>query len=371
LFYIDEKGTVLGEAEVHPNYIITNESGEGFSLFDKNGIHTTEILYKSINKIFETKNLYEIQEFNSETFKIITGAETFISKSDGYFTSEENIIIYSDSTFRLLNKKGDFIDSNRYSYVKRVQDNFLVNLGGEITFSGDDPYFNRKINGGKWFLLDKSGSKISADYDAIYDANVSFLTTLQAKQTEVEIKDDEIILKKFDNGKFGLLDFEGNLILPNQYSLIELSFFDDNEFICVASGETIQYRDSIGFYPFYNPGASYGFVNQKNEVMIPLIYSGAMPFSNGLAAVSLKGKWGFINKSGDVIIPIIYDASYPFYGATTFVKKDKKYGIIDLKGEIVVDFMFDKVLEFSSTGKAKVLKNGEEMWLDLMGTVKK
>jgi hypothetical protein len=271
----------------------------------------------------------------------------------------------------LLSYKGDFIDSNRYSYVKSVQDNFLVNLGGEITFSGDDPYFNRKINGGKWFLLDKSGSKISADYDAIYDANVSFLTTLQAKQTEVEIKDDEIILKKFDNGKFGLLDFEGNLILPNQYSLIELSFFDDNEFICVASGETIQYRDSIGFYPFYNPGASYGFVNQKNEVMIPLIYSGAMPFSNGLAAVSLKGKWGFINKSGDVIIPIIYDASYPFYGATTFVKKDKKYGIIDLKGEIVVDFMFDKVLEFSSTGKAKVLKNGEEMWLDLMGTVKK
>lgn len=50
-----------------------------------------------------------------------------------------------------------------------------------------------------------------------------------------------------------------------------------------------------------------GFINRRNEVVIPFEYDEAYPFINGMVYVELYGKSGFINKNGKEIIPIKYN----------------------------------------------------------------
>ena len=46
-------------------------------------------------------------------------------------------------------------------------------------------------------------------------------------------------------------------------------------------------------------GGQYGFVDEQGNEVVPLMYDDAWHFSEGLAAVQLKGKWGFIDKKGN------------------------------------------------------------------------
>jgi len=56
-----------------------------------------------------------------------------------------------------------------------------------------------------------------------------------------------------------------------------------------------------------------GFINTKNEVVIPFKYDDAFAFAdNGFAKVELNGKWGLINEKGEVVIPLKYDNAWEF-----------------------------------------------------------
>lgn len=55
-------------------------------------------------------------------------------------------------------------------------------------------------------------------------------------------------------------------------------------------------------------GEKWGFINTKNEVVIPIIYDSLLDFEeSGLANVRQGEKWGWINRKNEVVIPIIYD----------------------------------------------------------------
>ena len=108
-----------------------------------------------------------------------------------------------------------------------------------------------------------------------------------------------------------------------------------------------------------------------------------LEFSEGLLAVCNNDKWGFVNEYDEIIIPLKYDFARNFseglalvskgewvqekeYGATVEVLKNSKSGFIDKTGKEVIPLQFDIANDFEN-GRAKVKLNGEEFYINIEG----
>ena len=83
------------------------------------------------------------------------------------------------------------------------------------------------------------------------------------------------------------------------------------------------------------PGMKYGYIHKSGVLVIPPRFEGGGIFSEGLAAVQLKGKCGYIDKAGHLVIPAIFDAAHPFSGGLAEVAFGGKWGYIDKSGTYV------------------------------------
>lgn len=96
-------------------------------------------------------------------------------------------------------------------------------------------------------------------------------------------------------------------------------------------------------------GGKYGFVDENDNIVIPIEYDSAMGFKSGLACVKTGGKWGMIDKSGKAVVPIKYD-KYPrlYYDDNVIeVEYHQRAGLLDLSGkEIVPPLKYSLILRF-------------------------
>lgn len=84
----------------------------------------------------------------------------------------------------------------------------------------------------------------------------------------------------------------------------------------------------------------YGYINKESILAIPYKYDKALSFSEGLAAVSLNGKWGFIDVTGTLVIPYSYDYVESFdKGLAAVTIRDRK-GYVDRD-----DVWYDSIAE--------------------------
>ncbi len=93
----------------------------------------------------------------------------------------------------------------------------------------------------------------------------------------------------------------------------------------------------------------WGFVDDKNVLMITYSFDEVKPFSEGLAGVRIDNDWGFLNLGGELVIPLHFDNS----SMTS-----------DNTSEVSSTFIF-------KNGKAWVgnLKNGDKVCIDKEGNV--
>ena len=115
----------------------------------------------------------------------------------------------------------------------------------------------------------------------------------------------------------------------------------------------------------------WGYIDKSGKEVIPFKYDDASSFSQGLAAVALKGKWGYIDKTGKEVIPIKYDFVWPFSEGLAQVKLNGKWGYgymgyIDKTGKEVIPIKYDYAYDFRN-GKAAVLLNGKWGTIDKQG----
>ncbi len=79
-------------------------------------------------------------------------------------------------------------------------------------------------------------------------------------------------------------------------------------------------------------GGLYGFIDPTGKVIIPLQFTNAKNFSEGLAPVKTQ-KWGFIDANGTIKIPMKYDDAQVFYNEKAAVTKGSKNFFIDKTGK--------------------------------------
>ncbi|MEZ4826489.1 MAG: WG repeat-containing protein [Bacteroidia bacterium] len=101
----------------------------------------------------------------------------------------------------------------------------------------------------------------------------------------------------------------------------------------------------------------YGFVDSAVSLM-GIIYQDARPFSEGLAAVRMNNQWGFINRRQEMIIPYQYDNAKSFRQRLASVKSVGKWGVIDTQGNVVIPFTYEQPVEFEDIAR---LRN-QEPW---------
>ena len=68
-------------------------------------------------------------------------------------------------------------------------------------------------------------------------------------------------------------------------------------------------------------GGKFGYINEKDSLVIPLQYDNAESFKEGIAKVKKDGKYGIINKQDSLIIPIEYDEIEEISRDSILVKK--------------------------------------------------
>ena len=91
------------------------------------------------------------------------------------------------------------------------------------------------------------------------------------------------------------------------------------------------------------------YVNRETkQELIPARFERGMPFSEGLAAVSVGGRFGYIDERGEIVIGPRFDLAGGFAHGLAEILVGDKTGVINRKGEIVVPPMFQRAIPLTS-----------------------
>ncbi len=177
-----------------------------------------------------------------------------------------------------------------------------------------------------------------------------------------------------DDNTWGYTNTNGDTVIPlGKYNF--LNPIDEHGMIYAQKGDKYGYIDikqeilvpfiyedlgvfSEGLAPAKLNG-KYGYIDRRGEVIIPFQYENQSYFYKcGLARVMIKNKWGFINQKGDQIIPIeFYKVDYNKVDSLVLVNQNAKWAFFNNKGIQLTDFIYDEIFEDKNL-------NDEECFMD-------
>ena len=226
------------------------------------------------------------------------------------------------------------------------------------------------VKNGKFGLIDKTGKVVvEPKFD---DMSIAF-------------RDGAILVgeMKYGRMKYGYVDKNGKTIIPLRYDEVR-SFSDglasvrigDKWSVIDKSGATVS---KLNFnYPLkFTEGLAsvkfnglYGFVDKDANVVIEPKFELASLFSEGLAAVKSGGKWGFIDKSGNFAIEPRFDEVNKFKEKRAVVRVGELWGIIDKSGKFILELQkFDYIFDEFYGGMLNFRVNRKSGCLDIDGKV--
>ncbi len=142
-----------------------------------------------------------------------------------------------------------------------------------------------------------------------------------------------------------------------------IAFFCLVSFTSRSQDRDVKYN--IGDYIPTPVNGVYGYKLYDEFVIAPK-FSHAGPFSEGLAAVSLNGKYGFIDKEGRCVIPYRFEFAGRFREGLAVARLQGKYGYVDKTGRSAIPYKFETAGEFKD-GIASVKFRGEDYFIDTEG----
>ena len=185
--------------------------------------------------------------------------------------------------------------------------------------------------------------------------------------------------KKYGSGHLGIIDEQGNTIIPFEYSEIG-EFIDgkakarknyhygviDEQNNVIIPFEYSEIGEFIDGKAKVRKGYDYGVIDEQNNIIIPFEYSEIGEFIDGKAKAG-KGDWrnkryGYIDEQGNAIIEVIQEVE----NGLLIGKKFEKWGIEDKNERIVIPFEYDEICEFADN-KIKAKKNGNWGYIDKQG----
>jgi hypothetical protein len=93
--------------------------------------------------------------------------------------------------------------------------------------------------------------------------------------------------------------------------------------------------------PFVRASMRWGYMDRAGRIVIPITYTRAYGFAEGLAGVKIDDKWAFIDRTGKVVIPARFGQVCDFKGGLARVETAAdKWQYIDRSGQVSIDLAF-------------------------------
>lgn len=148
----------------------------------------------------------------------------------------------------------------------------------------------------------------------------------------------------YKNGKWGFVDRQGRLRIPNRYDKVK--------------------HFSEGLAPF-SLRNRWGFLNKEDEIVYHPAYDDADPFENGLSKVKQKGFYGLINKSNQLVLPCRYSSVHRLSSGFFELTSGSLFGLADSEGTLIYEPKFDS--QVITSREILVRRDGKFGVLDFSG----
>jgi hypothetical protein len=338
--------TSLGGVSKKGHWAVINHKGEVLTGFVYSGVGNAKGF--DLVPVYNSWGIMDANQFYGIVSK--TGLE--VAKPENVFVeivSNELAIVSRSRSYGLMNVAGQFVLPMEFSketlkIFTNIQPNGAYYQNGNWkAFSFNGPgikkwkYDNIVIEGehlwpvkyaNKWGYVDTLGRELIIP---VYDSVGVFAGGIAS----VSIA-----------GKKGVMNNKGTLVVPVQYDGIVL--------------------DRAGDYHVYANG-KWGLINKQGNTLLPVKYEAIGQFTEDLCEVKLNGKWGFVDAAAKEVAAPMYDDVLPFSDGVAAIVLHNKVGFINRAGNIIIEPQFDDVVESFYKGKAIVVKDQKEIYIDKNG----
>lgn len=278
---------------------------------------------------------------------------------------KSNDKIISGGKWGFITKEGKIITPPKYDHIgAHFIDGLLwVNLGGSIDTASN-------VSGGKFGLIDSTGKEVlPITYQSDQLARQTYLEAKENVQWRpvgkqyalYDKKSNRKISKNYDkywnwiegkagvslNERYGYIDKTGKEMIPVVYEDIRLKYSYTGAFV--------------------KKNGKWGFLNWQGNIVLPFQYDIlSSTHENGLIAANIGGKsvtndgvvdggkWGYVTLKGEILTPFKYDyTGSEWIDGTVWINQGGKmnvqdnsvsggkFGLLDSTGTEVVPLMFD------------------------------
>ncbi len=254
-------------------------------------------------------------------------------------------------------------------------------------------------SGSQYILIDKEGKEINT-----FDAAIELSSFSQDYQGEGDMRLVSLyeLVEVTKENKRGLYDEEGTLLIPIEYDelmplgndlvvakkdnkkgifhvkgveLVKPKYHDIYPFkdgLAKVKVDSIKSSGSIptkeGKYEYVGKkSAKYGYIDFKGQEVIPMKYTNASDFKNGVAIVNeVLRKDGVIDKTGKVVVPLEY-FSIGFVGENHLkVRDEDHWALFDRQGKQLSDFKYQDLRDVEDE-RIAVKYNNQWGFIDIDG----
>lgn len=317
-------------------------------------------------------------------------------KDDYSFEDGKALILNEDNQREIIGKNGqtlhrfskNVVDINAYPYL--ITQNKATGKYGlidtEENIIADEVYsdITPEYFGKKEYIYLRKGNKTTVFYkkdQKLYPTNFRDLYALS--NHFFRIYNDK-------SGQSGILDLQGNIVVPQEYGFIKNFIVSGKDFIYLKKGNEEKLLDKelknilnegdqvVGFYPeniIIRRQNQYYKFSVANKAVAELkgvkqiksqdveYFTILNEYSKPLVCMNHAGLYGILDAKGKELVPFVYEDIIAFenFENEIVVKKEGKYGVLNFQNEPLTEIIYDQYIWMK-----EVLKLNKDQKTDLI-----
>lgn len=277
----------------------------------------------------------------------IVGIKTLLTTDTEKTTTVTSYFpVYTNGKWGVINQKGEIVIEPQYDEMITIPDS-KTDL---FICTYDVDYINNTY---KTKVINSKNEEKFTEYDLVESLeNIDKNNVLWYEEGVLKVKKGDL---------YGLMDYSGKIILPIEYSSIDVLLGVKNSIIikkneqvglCDNKGNIIikpEYKeiksiedDYKNGYIFINNDNLYGLIDFTKNIVLEPIYEEIKPVaSSSIFIVKENGKLKAINKNKETLIEDKFDDVKQISGDNIIFVKNNKYGIININQEVKIQAEYE------------------------------
>ena len=218
-------------------------------------------------------------------------------------------------------------------------------------------------------VLNQNNEEMFSEYELV--------EPIRLKNVESDLMYEKSVLKYYQNGKYGLIDFEGKQITEPIYDSIDSLPYKEGELLVSQEGKTgvinikgnlmvdisygsIEvdgyYKDENKYkYAGYitsittNEGYRYGYVNYKGQKVLENEYNEISRINdidddeNAYLISAKNGQYGVIKNKEQILNNEYQSIRYDGTNNLFVIEKSRKFGVADINGKVIIEPTYNQI----------------------------